>query len=578
VTRPLITLIRPPAIEAFRFTTTSITPPLGLAYIAAALEKASYPVRVIDAVAEAPTTHVRYFRGYCVGLRLEDIVDRIPAESDIVGISVIFTHEWPVVARLARLIKDRFPEKRVILGGEHVTSLPEFCMLTSPADFLVVGEGEEGVVELLGALETGRPLAEVPGIVYRDGGDVIVNSRRNRATDIDSIPWPAWHLFRLDVYHRHRFVGGMYSPHLTVPILATRGCPYQCTYCSAPNMWTPRWIPRNPKLLVDEIEQYVNAYGARNFPFQDLTAVIQKKWTVDFCREILDRGLEITWQFPTGTRSEAIDLEVARLMKQSGMISMAYAPESGSETTRQLIKKKMKTENLFASIDAAAAADLNVIAYLVIGFPHDRPEHLAENLPFIDRLVTRGVRDLAIGFYMALPGTELFHSLYDSGRVRLDRAYFTHILDAQAIAPSQSYCDLSRSRLFLWKWRMFFCFYGAKNRAKDENRLLASALRMISGLFGSDGHESKLQTAAWNGIHSLWTTALCHLGPRWLPLAEEKALFADWDDVYRAIRRNRIAQGRSQGAPADSTELHRSNVIAKLAHEHQGVRLSEAAG
>ena len=126
VKRSPVTLIRPPAIEAFRFTTTSVTPPLGLAYIAAALEGVSREVCVIDAVAEAPMTHSRYFRGYCVGLCLEEIVDRIPAESDIIGISVIFTHEWPVVAHLIRLIKERFPAKRVILGGEHVTSLPEF--------------------------------------------------------------------------------------------------------------------------------------------------------------------------------------------------------------------------------------------------------------------------------------------------------------------------------------------------------------------------------------------------------------------------------------------------------------------
>ena len=134
-------------------------------------------------------------------------------------------------------------------------------------------------------------------------------------------------------YHENRFVGEMYSENITVPILATRGCPYQCTYCSAPNMWLPRWIPRDPIKVVDEIEYYSKNFSAKNFPFQDLTAIIKKEWIKAFCEEIIKRNLNITWQLPTGTRSEAIDDEIASLLKKSGMTSMAYAPESGSEET-----------------------------------------------------------------------------------------------------------------------------------------------------------------------------------------------------------------------------------------------------
>jgi len=105
-------------------------------------------------------------------------------------------------------------------------------------------------------------------------------------------------------------------------------------------MWLPRWIPRDPIKVVDEIESYVKRYGAGNFPFQDLTAIIQKDWIKTFCQELVRRNLSIQWQLPTGTRSEAIDPEVARLLKASGMTSMAYAPESGSDLTRRLIKKR----------------------------------------------------------------------------------------------------------------------------------------------------------------------------------------------------------------------------------------------
>ena len=214
-----------------------------------------------------------------------------------------------------------------------------------------------------------------------------------------------------------------------------------------------------------------------------MTAIIQKDWIKAFCEELIRRNLSIQWQLPTGTRSEAIDSEVAHLLKASGMTSMAYAPESGSDLTRRLIKKKMSAPKLFESIDAAAGAGLNVAAFLVIGFPHDRPEHLAENLPFLDKLAQHGVNDIGIAFYMALPGTELFHSLYDAGRIKIDRRYFRHILDALTPIPLQSYCDaLSRSDLAIWKFKMFRRFYGARKR-DGEGGLLVSIRRALRGLF-----------------------------------------------------------------------------------------------
>src|SRR5262249_52025054 len=147
----------------------------------------------------------------------------------------------------------------------------------------------------------------VAGIAFRKGGRVFLHARRERRLDVDRIARPAWHHFRVQTYHLNGYVGGVYSSRITIPILATRGCPYQCTYCTNPNMWTTRWVAREPARVVDEIQDHVATYGARNFPFQDLTAIIRKDWIVAFAREVIRRGLDITWQLPTGTRSEAID-------------------------------------------------------------------------------------------------------------------------------------------------------------------------------------------------------------------------------------------------------------------------------
>jgi anaerobic magnesium-protoporphyrin IX monomethyl ester cyclase len=567
-----ICLIRPPAVESFRFATTSIALPLGLAYISAALKAAGHDPSIVDAVGLSPGTHTRYCKGYLVGLRSEQIVARIPAGTEIIGITIVFTHEWPAVVRLIDVVRARFPHARIVIGGEHVTSLPEFSLLSSKADIAVLGEGEETVVELVDAIESRKPLGDIAGIAWREGRCVYVNRRRERRTGIDAIPLPDWERFDVVNYHRHRMVGGMYSSRMTVPILATRGCPYQCTYCSAPNMWLPRWIPRDPIKVVDEIESYVRRYGAGNFPFQDLTAIIEKDWIKAFCTELIARKLDIFWQLPTGTRSEAIDPEVARLLKASGMTSMAYAPESGSDTTRRLIKKKMSAPKLFGSIESAAGAGLNVAVFLVIGFPHDRPEHVAENLPFIDELARREVSDMSVGFYMALPGTELFHSLYDAGRIRLDRQYFRHILESLALIPSQSYCDaLGRSALVYWKFKLYRRFYGAKKK-DNEGGFITSLARALRGLFSSEGHQTKLETAFRNGLTSGLDTVRAAFGPRYMTKADELAMFASWDPIYRAVRKQKLDHGVVTLAPADTTELHRTNVIAALSKEHGAAR------
>ncbi len=571
----MICLIRPPAVDSIRFATTSITLPLGLAYVAGALESAGHVVQVIDAVGLAPDVRTRYIKGFLFGLRYEDVVARIPAEATMVGISVTFTHEWPSASRLIAVIKGARPGLQVVLGGEHVTSMPEFCFATSAADLLVLGEGEETIVALADALRDGHAWHDIAGIARRDGDDIVVNRRRERNLAVDDIPLPAWHHFDLQTYHRYRLIGCEDTPDLTMPILATRGCPYQCTYCSAPNMWSPRWIARDPKLVVDEIESYVERYGARNFPFQDLTAIIRKDWIVAFCREILARDLQITWRLPSGTRAEAIDDEVAVLLEKSGMASMAYAPESGSEETRRFIKKKMHSERLFESVRAAKAANLYVMAFMVIGFPHDTPERLEDNLPFLERLAAAGVSDMGISFYMALPGTQLFHSLWDHGEISLDRHYFEHILESLSFIPRRSYSHaLTPLELAHWKVRMYRAFYGAKRRGQEKGGLVRWLRRSIDGLT-SDRHESRMQTALKNGLRTTVETLRSKVGPGWVPRDVQAGYFDGWNESYARIRAEKLATGVATVAPADTTEVQNVNVVRSLDRvpaEHKRLR------
>jgi len=542
-----------------------------LAFIAASLEQEGHDIQVVDAVTMAPKTKTKYLRGYLVGATYAEIIERFSPETEIVGITVTFTHEWISAVRLIELIREALPNVVIVLGGEHITSMPEFCLATSKADYLVLGEGERTIIELVSAIQGKHDPAKIGGIVWRDGASIIVNKRRGRNDELDNIANPAWKHFDLKTYNERNFVGGVDVSAFTVPILATRGCPYQCTYCSSPNMWTPRWIPRNPIDVVDEIESLMDTYGANNFPFQDLTAIIDKKWVITFCQEIIRRNLKFTWQLPTGTRSEAIDDEVSELLAKTGLVTMGYAPESGSQNTRDIIKKKITEEKLFESIKAVISHDINVSIFFVLGFPHDSESVLAENISFIRKVRALGVSDITVCYFMALPGTELFFSLYDSGKIILTPEYMCQSLHASNLYPAVTYNNsMSKLRLFFWKMKMYWVFYGEKSPNEKKGGLLKSLWKIVRGLFPGH-HELRLQTAVRNGIQSAWDTLLVQFRPRWLSRKLEHELYRDWDNIYRQIRENQLALGNQMKAPEDTTKLKDVNVIHALRRSHGDV-------
>jgi radical SAM superfamily enzyme YgiQ (UPF0313 family) len=311
----------------------------------------------------------------------------------------------------------------IVCGGEHFTAVPDLSMQQAPIDYLVLGEGEETAIALFRALELGVDTSVIAGIAFRGpGGEIRKNPRRDRIRAIDELPWPAWDLFDVRAYDEHKLVTGIHYGR-TVPILATRGCPYQCTYCSSPNMWTTRWYARDPIDVVDEIEFYVRRFGANNFPFQDLTAILKRDWVVAFTSELVRRKLDVTWQLPAGTRSEIVDDEVARLLRASGCRSVNFAPESGSERTRKHMKKMLTDEKLFRAVRAAVKNGLNVGCFLVLGYPTDEPEDMRATARMIRRLARAGVDDVSAGFFFPLPSTEIYHELERQGKVRLDDAF-----------------------------------------------------------------------------------------------------------------------------------------------------------
>jgi hypothetical protein len=180
-------------------------------------------------------------------------------------------------------------------------------------------------------------------------------------------------------------------------------------------MWTTRYYVRDPADVVDEIATYVARHRVTNVDFYDLTAIIKRDWILRFCAELDRRGLAITYQLPSGTRSEALDEEVLAALHRTGCRNICYAPESGSPRTLERIKKKIKPERMVESIRAAKREGIVVKANLIVGFPDETPREMWDTVRFGLRLAWMGVEDLPLFPFVPYPGSELYDGLRAQG-------------------------------------------------------------------------------------------------------------------------------------------------------------------
>jgi len=403
----------------------------------------------VDAVGEALEQYTRLEGHENVlvhGLTGDQIVERIPSDTEIIGISTMFSVEWPLTKLIIGRIRQSFPEACIVLGGEHVTAAPDFSFDSCPAiDVAVLGEGEETILDIADAVKTGRDLATVNGIVYRKDGVLTHTDRRARIRTIDDIPRPSWELWPAEAYIDRELTHGI-NLGRCMPILASRGCPYQCTFCSSPQMWTTLWKSRDVHDVIAEMKLYMSRYQATNFDFYDLTAIVKKEWIVEFCRLLEQEQLDVTWQLPSGTRSEAIDEEVVQLLYRSGCRSMNYAPETGSPEELKRIKKKCKVDRMLTSMRDAHRAGVAVKVNFIFGLPGETWSDVRKTFKFFARLAWVGVDDIACFPYSPYPGTALFDELVNNGRIVVDDEYFISLLGYTDIPNSVSYSEFISSR------------------------------------------------------------------------------------------------------------------------------------
>lgn len=424
-----VTFVRGPLLSKIGSINNESTPAIGFAYLSGYLRKFDYEPVLVDAIGEGinKVWPLEKYPGYqAQGLRFDEIIARIPKDSKVIGFSLMFSGEWPLGRDLILEVKKHFPNALLVGGGEHITSLIEYSLNDCPAlDVCVRGEGEHTLLELIKAYEETGSFKGVSGIAYLDEENVLQldDSPPPRIREIDEIGWPHWPDGYLDKFWEAGKSYGVASEK-DMPFMVSRGCPYQCTFCSSPNMWTTRYILRDVNDVVQEAQNYVNRFGITSLQFYDLTAITKKSWIVDFCNKLLQEKIVLNWSLPSGTRSEALDSESLKLLKKTGCNYLVYAPESASLRTLKKIKKKIKLDQLTESVLEAKRQNLTVRINLIIGFPEETWSDIFKTMFYGLRMSACGIDEAPLFIFSPYPGTEIFRNLQDEKKIDLDDDYF----------------------------------------------------------------------------------------------------------------------------------------------------------
>lgn len=429
LSRPLnVVLLRGPIVSTTGALNNEAVPAIGLAYIAGYLHARGVEAQIVDSIGEGINRvwPVQGFDGYqCQGLTFEETFARIPQNVDVIGVSVMFSGEWPIQRLFLNTLRKRFPNAKIIAGGEHITALTELSLREAPAiDYCVRGEGEQTFFELLCKIADNSDPGETNAIAFLDDAGTYQESENlTRIKDIDHISWPHWPEGYMENFWAHGKSYGVQTQR-DMPLMISRGCPFQCTFCSNPSMWTTRYALREVEDVIAEMKYYLERYDATAFQLYDLTAITKKSWAVDLCTRMINEGIDVKWSLPSGTRSEALDEEVLTLLKKTGCNYLVYAPESGSQYMLEQIKKKISLDDLTQSVLTAKKVGLTLRTNLIIGFPQERRKDMFATIRYGLYLAMKGVDEVTINIFSPYPGSELFDALYEKGLVTLNDDYF----------------------------------------------------------------------------------------------------------------------------------------------------------
>jgi radical SAM superfamily enzyme YgiQ (UPF0313 family) len=357
------------------------SPPLGLAFLAAALEAAGMEVQIFDLVVYPYTKK-----------RLASTLKNF--EPQFVGATAV-TMNFEHAAGVIRDVKAMAPDIHTMMGGPHVTFCAADTLKACPEiDFIVRGEGEETLVELITAFQDGKNWRDIKGLAYQTPDGPVLTAPRDLIQNIDTLPEPARHLIPLG---RYRALG------LPISMTTSRGCPFQCIFCVGRKMVGAKVRYRSPKKIVDELA-YLGSLNFHQINIADDLFTASKKHCMAVCDEIIQRQLKIRWT--SFARVDTVSRPVLARMKQAGCTAVSFGVESGSPEILRTIKKGITLDQVIDAVSMCNDVGVTPQASFILGLPGETSHTLQQTVAFAERLKGMGVLH---GYHLLapFPGTDV---------------------------------------------------------------------------------------------------------------------------------------------------------------------------
>jgi radical SAM superfamily enzyme YgiQ (UPF0313 family) len=417
---------------------TGLYPPLGLLYVAGAIERCGrHGVGVVDAVAE--------------GLDAAGVQRRVrQMRPDVVGIQAL-TFTLVDALEAAEAAKRAAPAARVVMGGPHANLFPEETLAFPAVDFLLLGEGESNIAGFLDEAQEGGPTAGVPGIVLRgqDGGGAAFGPPNPLIEDLDALPMPARHL--LD---NARYASVLGKGKRLTTIMSSRGCPARCVFCDRPHLGK-RFRARSAESVAEEMERCLRDLGVDEFFFYDDTFTIDGRRVFAVCEEVRRRGLKVSWDIRA--RVSSVDREMLRALRDAGCARIHFGIESGNERVLKTIRKGVDLEGARQVFAWCRELGIESLAYFMFGFPGEGPAEAEDTVRYALSLRCDYVHVAAT---TPFPGTELYRMGMESGLYRGDPWREFARRPSPDFVPPLWEESLSRDQLSGFVRRLYRGFYG----------------------------------------------------------------------------------------------------------------------
>ena len=457
-------------------------PPLRLAALAASTRALGHRVTAIDGVGLGlGNVWSLGARFRFEGLSIPDLVARVPDDADVLGVSLMFTQTWPAVRALLLAIRAAHPTLPLIVGGEGATGIGDHVVRESGVDAVVIGEGEVPWAEILRRLGEGEELDGIVNVVTspEPQPQLAATPEPLGTNHLDDLPWPDWSDVPLEAYWEQRRGHGPTSWARSLPIIASRGCPFKCKFCTAPSTWGNQRY-RSVQDVIGEMRHRQESLGIEFFSFNDLSITTRVAWFEEFVDALIAADLQTHWAVPAGIRAQKLSYDLLRRAKLAGMTHLQIAPETGSDKVLAWIDKRFERESVEETVVNAKRAGLPVCAYFIVGHPVEELEDYMATLRFLVRLAELGVDEVAVSAFTPLPGSPYFNELMEAGGVVIDDDFCAILAQGDlslkvSVSPFFDGDEIRVMRLHALLW-----FY-ANRFTRRPGDLLALTSRLLSG-------------------------------------------------------------------------------------------------